>query len=112
MELKLNQVVLHLLDPGASEPVLSDRAMDMDADLYEYYTATLERAFASDEVKNCRFLPDSAFAAEMAQNNDFIDLSRRIAGVILSRCCNTRPSRRAIWPWWISPPTAYRSTAC
>ncbi len=55
MEVKINQVVLHLLDPGASEPVLSDRAMDMDADLYEYYTATLERAFASDEVKNCRF---------------------------------------------------------
>ena len=46
MEVKINQVVLHLLDPGASEPVLSDRAMDMDADLYEYYTATLERAFA------------------------------------------------------------------
>ena len=85
MELKLNQVVLHLLDPGASEPVLSDRAMDMDADLYEYYTTTLERAFASDEVKNCRFLPDSAFAAEMAQNNDFIDLSRRIAGVIFEQ---------------------------
>ena len=70
MEVKINQVVLHLLDPGASEPVLSDRAMDMDADLYEYYTATLERAFASDEVKNCRFLPDSAFAAEMAQNQE------------------------------------------
>ena len=85
MEVKINQVVLHLLDPGASEPVLSDRAMDMDADLYEYYTATLERAFASDEVKNCRFLPDSAFAAEMAQNQDFIDLSRRIAGVIFEQ---------------------------
>ena len=80
MEVKINQVVLHLLDPGASEPVLSDRAMDM-----EYYTATLERAFASDEVKNCRFLPDSAFAAEMAQNQDFIDLSRRIAGVIFEQ---------------------------
>ena len=85
MEVKINQVVLHLLDPGASEPVLSDRAMDMDADLYEYYTATLERAFASDEVKNCRFLPDSAFAQEMAQNSDFIDLSRRIAGVIFEQ---------------------------
>ena len=24
MEVKINQVVLHLLDPGASEPVLSD----------------------------------------------------------------------------------------
>ena len=43
MELKLNQVVLHLLDPGASEPVLSDRAMDMDADLYEYYTGLCRR---------------------------------------------------------------------
>ena len=85
MEVKINQVVLHLLDPGASEPVLSDRAMDMDADLYEYYTATLERALASDEVKNCQFLPDSAFAAEMAQNQDFIDLSRRIAGVIFEQ---------------------------
>ena len=100
MEVKINQVVLHLLDPGASEPVLSDRAMDMDADLYEYYAATLERAFASDEVKNCRFLPDSAFAQEMARASS------------LSRCSSIRPSRPVIWPWWISPPTAYRSTAC
>ena len=112
MEVKINQVVLHLLDPGASEPVLSDRAMDMDADLYEYYTATLERAFASDEVKNCRFLPDSAFAAEMAQNQDFIDLSRRIAGVIFEQMLQYQPSRRAIWPSWTLPPTACRSTAC
>lgn len=49
MEIKLNQIVLHLLDSGASEPVLSDRAMDMDADLYEYFTAVIERAFASDD---------------------------------------------------------------
>ena len=112
MEVKINQVVLHLLDPGASEPVLSDRAMDMDADLYEYYAATLERAFASDEVKNCRFLPDSAFAQEMAQNQDFIDLSRRIAGVIFEQMLQYQAIPAVIWPWWISPPTAYRSTAC
>ena len=87
MEVKINQVVLHLLDPGASEPVLSDRAMDMDADLYEYYTATLERAFASDEVKNCRFLPESAFAGEMAQNQDFIDLAPRIVWACKPGAC-------------------------
>ena len=85
MEVTINQVILHLLDPGASEPMLSDRPMEMDADLFEYFTAVLEKAFASDEVKNCRFLPDSAFAAEMAQNQDFIDLSRRIAGVIFEQ---------------------------
>ena len=85
MEIKLNQIVLHLLDSGASEPVLSDRAMDMDADLHEYFSAVIERAFASDDGKNCRFLPDSAFAQEMAQNGDFVDLSRRIGGVIFEQ---------------------------
>ena len=46
MEVTINQVILHLLDPGASEPMLSDRAMEMDADLFEYFTAVLEKAFA------------------------------------------------------------------
>ena len=85
MELKINQIILHLLDPGASEPLLSDRPMDLDADLFEYFSAVIEKAFVSDEVKNCRFLPDSAFAQEMAQNQDFVDLSRRIAGVIFEQ---------------------------
>ena len=46
MEVTINQVILHLLDPGASEPMLSDRPMEMDADLFEYFTAVLEKAFA------------------------------------------------------------------
>ena len=33
----------------------------------------------------CEFLPDSAFAQELASNQDFIDLSRRIAGVIFEQ---------------------------
>ena len=93
MEVTINQVILHLLDPGASEPMLSDRPMEMDADLFEYFTAVLEKAFASDEVKNCRFLPDSAFAAEMAHNNDFVDISRRIAGVIFEQMLQYLPPR-------------------
>ena len=85
MDVKLNQVIYHLLDSGASEPVLSDRPMDLDADLFEYFTACIEKAWASDEGKACQFLPDSAFLAEMRQNSDFIDLSRRIAGVIFEQ---------------------------
>ncbi|MGN0652428.1 MAG: nucleoid-associated protein [Gemmiger sp.] len=85
MEIKLNQVIFHLLDAGASEPVLSDRPMDLNADLYEYFTTCIEKAFASDDGKNCQFLPDSAFLQEMQHNDDFIDLSRRIAGVIFEQ---------------------------
>ncbi len=85
MDVKLNQVIFHLLDAGASEPVLSDRPMELDADLYEYFTTCIEKAFASDDGRNCRFLPDSAFLQEMQHNDDFIDLSRRIAGVIFEQ---------------------------
>ena len=85
MDVKLNQVIFHLLDAGASEPVLSDRPMELDADLYEYFTTCIEKAFASDDGRNCRFLPDSAFLQEMQRNDDFIDLSRRIAGVIFEQ---------------------------
>lgn len=85
MEIKINQVILHLLDSGASEPVLSDKPMELDADLFDYFTACLEKAFAADDGKNCRFLPDSAFKQELDQNGDFIDLSRRIAGVIFEQ---------------------------
>ena len=85
MEVKLNQVIYHILDSGASEPMLSDRPIDLNADLFEYFTACLEKAFSSDDGKNCRFLPDSAFFEELQHNQDFIDLSRRIAGVIFEQ---------------------------
>ena len=85
MDVKINQVILHILDAGASEPVLSDRPMELNADLYEYFSVCIEKAFASDDSKNCRFLPDSPFLQEMQHNDDFIDLSRRIAGVIFEQ---------------------------
>lgn len=82
MELKINQVVYHILDTGASQPLLSDRAMELDADLFDYFETCLQKAFSADDGKNCSFLPDSAFKQELDQNGDFIDLSRRIAGVM------------------------------
>ena len=59
--------------------------MDMDADLYEYYTATLERAFASDEVKNCRFCRTPLLPRRWRRIRISSDLSRRIAGVIFEQ---------------------------
>ena len=37
---------------------------------------------ASDEIRQCRPLPDSAFRNELEHNGDFVDLSCRIAGVL------------------------------
>ena len=68
MDVKINQVILHILDAGASEPVLSDRPMELDADLYEYFSVCIEKAFASVTAKTaafCRIAP--LFAGDAAQ---------------------------------------------
>ena len=60
MELNVKRVVYHILDTGASEPLLSDREADLDADLTEYFTVCLEKAFSADDSpipplpRNCR----------------------------------------------------------
>ena len=57
MELNVKRVVYHILDTGASEPLLSDREADLDADLTEYFTVCLEKAFSADDSRQCDFLP-------------------------------------------------------
>lgn len=42
MDVKINQVILHILDAGASEPVLSDRPMELDADLMNIFPSALK----------------------------------------------------------------------
>lgn len=85
MQVQIRQLLVHILDPGASEPLLADRPADLSAELAEYFTVCIEKALQSDESKLCHFLPDSAFLQELRRNHDFIDLSRRIAGVIFEQ---------------------------
>ena len=47
-----------------------------------YLQNHIEKLLASDEIRQCRPLPDSAFRNELEHNQDFIDLSCRIAGVL------------------------------
>lgn len=85
MQVQIHQFLYHILDPGASEPLLADRPVEPDAELTEYLTLCIEKAAQSDDAKLCRFLPDSAFARELRRSTDFIDLSRRVAGVIFEQ---------------------------
>ena len=47
-----------------------------------YLQNHIEKLLASDDIRQCRPLPDSAFKNELEHNQDFIDLSCRIAGVL------------------------------
>ena len=82
MEIIIHQAILHVLDTTLDAPVLSGSGMEMTAEKTAYLQNHIEKLLASDEIRQCRPLPDSAFRNELEHNDDFVDLSCRIAGVL------------------------------
>ena len=82
MEIIIHQAILHVLDTTMDAPVLSGGPMELTAEKTAYLQNHIEKLLASDEIRQCRPLPDSAFRNELEHNQDFIDLSCRIAGVL------------------------------
>lgn len=82
MEIIIHQAILHVLDTTLDAPVLSGGGMELTAEKTAYLQNHIEKLLASDEIRRCRPLPDSAFRNELEHNQDFIDLSCRIAGVL------------------------------
>ena len=82
MEIIIHQAILHVLDTTLDAPVLSRGGMELTAEKTAYLQNHIEKLLASDEIRQCRPLPDSAFRNELEHNQDFIDLSCRIAGVL------------------------------
>lgn len=82
MEIIIHQAILHVLDTTLDAPVLSGGGMELTAEKTAYLQNHIEKLLASDEIRQCRPLPDSAVRNELEHNQDFIDLSCRIAGVL------------------------------
>ena len=82
MEIIIHQSILHVLDTTLDAPVLSGSCMEPTAEKMAYLQYHIEKLLASDDIRQCRPLPDSAFRNELEQNKDFVDLSCRIAGVL------------------------------
>ena len=82
MEIIIHQAILHVLDTTLDAPVLSGSSMELTAEKAAYLQNHIEKLLASDDIPQCRPLPDSAFKNELEHNQDFIDLSCRIAGVL------------------------------
>lgn len=80
MNLTIKQAVLHVLDSGAGEPVLSDRCLDLSADGIAFLSEHVEKAFAGDERKACSFTEGSPFLQYPLHDlEQFLPTSREIA---------------------------------
>ncbi len=55
MDVKINQVILHILDAGASEPVLSDRPMSWMLTFMNIFPSALKRHCQPMTAKTAAF---------------------------------------------------------
>ena len=72
MEIIIHQAILHVLDTTMDAPVLSGSGMEMTAEKTAYFQYHIEKLLASDDIRQCRPLPDSAFKNELEHNHDFV----------------------------------------
>ena len=82
MEIIIHQAIQHEQDTTLHSPEHSGSCMEPTAEKMAYLQYHIEKLLASDDIRQCRPLPDSAFRNELEQNKDFVDLSCRIAGVL------------------------------
>ena len=58
MEIMIHQAILHVLDTTMDAPVLSGGGMEMTAEKTAYFQYHIEKLLASDDIRQCRPLPD------------------------------------------------------
>ena len=66
MELTLEAAVLHVLDPGADLPVLSQTLLT-DEDALHYLGGLAAKAWNSEEAKTCSFTSESPLLAHLGE---------------------------------------------
>lgn len=79
MELEIFKAIVHVLDSSGGAPVFSDCVLELQEDTLDYLAAHIEKAYCSDAVKNCCFLPEATFPSLLLDNEDFVQCSKQIA---------------------------------
>ncbi len=83
----IQKAIIHFLDMNTTEAVVSNKTTAIDDDIDEYLKAHIEKAFNSDDIKQCQFERDG-FVAEnlMDLRHNFVafsqELARRFFGVM------------------------------
>lgn len=79
MELTLDAAVLHVLDPGADAPVLS-QALLTDEDALHYLGGLAAKAWNSEEAKTCSFTSESPLLAQLGNlEQNFLPATAELA---------------------------------
>lgn len=82
-DIRLENVIVHIMDSTVGMPVLSDSALDFGSDMSEFVREHIVRVYTNDDIKKCSFMEESevaGFVKGYAEGEcDFVTASKRIA---------------------------------
>ena len=85
-EIIIKKVIIHILDASVGMPVLSDRELSCGPDLYDFFSAHLEKITSSDDLKQCCFSEESEILDELRRfdGEEFVPVSQKLAAFLYS----------------------------
>ena len=84
-EIRLRNVILHILDSSTGEPVLSDDCLDMGPELQDFIKEHIAKIFEGDDSKKCEFHKNESEVYGLLNEYDdenFVNISKDLAKLL------------------------------
>ncbi|MDD6201763.1 MAG: nucleoid-associated protein [Lachnospiraceae bacterium] len=85
-EIRIERVIIHILDATVGMPVLSDTEIDFGSDFADFLKEHIYKIASGDDSKQCRFYEESEIFTmlEEYREEDFVKISKEIAESLYS----------------------------
>lgn len=81
-DIRIKRVIIHILNPAAGLPVLSDGEVEFGSDFADFLRDHIYKIMSSDDCKKCKFYKKESEVYQLLasyQEDDFISMSQDIA---------------------------------
>lgn len=86
-EIRLRQVIMHILDSSAGQPMLSDDCLDMGSELQDFIKEHIAKLTEGDDCKRCEFHKTESEVYGILEEYDdarFVEISKDLANILYS----------------------------
>ncbi len=81
-EIRIEKIIVHILDSTVGMPVLSDEEIDFGSDFADFIKEHIHKVASGDDVRTCAFYENESEICQMLReykDEDFIPLSKKMA---------------------------------
>ena len=83
--IRINRIIVHILDPTIGMPVLSDAELEFGSEVADFAREHIGKICAGDEAKECRFYERESEVCKLLtgyEDENFVGISQEIAGLL------------------------------